>query len=104
MVRMNEVVLAECQKRDCAPLETFLLGLRLGMWPIFQKEMNAQVESLKKMVDGAGSGYLMRGTTLKDSWIQLVGLSLVDTPLQRLTCFQTRSVKDMPHCLHRSSH
>ncbi|KAG9015884.1 hypothetical protein FRB90_004305 [Tulasnella sp. 427] len=72
MVRMNEVVLAESQKRDCAPLETFLLGLRLTMWPIFQKEMNAQVESLKKMVDGAGSGYLMRGTTLKDSSIQLV--------------------------------
>lgn len=74
MVRMNEVALAEAQKRDCTPLETFLLGLRLTMWPIFQKEMNAQVESLKKLVDGAGSGYLSRGMVLKDSWIQLVRL------------------------------
>ncbi|KAG8906441.1 hypothetical protein FRB99_006857 [Tulasnella sp. 403] len=42
------------------------------MWPIFQKEMNAHTESLKKLVDGAGSGYLSRGTVLKDSWIQLI--------------------------------
>lgn len=72
MIRINELVLSEAGKRDCTPLETFLIGLKLAMWPIFQKEMNAQVESLKKLVDGAGAGLLSRGTQLKDSWIQLV--------------------------------
>lgn len=104
MVRMNEVVLAESQKRDCAPLETFLLGLRLMMWPIFQKEMNAQVESLKKMVDSTGSGFLIRGTTLKDSWIQLVRLPLTGCSRRKLMHFQTRFAKDTRRCLHRLSH
>ncbi|KAG9017341.1 hypothetical protein FRB95_013845 [Tulasnella sp. JGI-2019a] len=72
MIRINEAVYSEAQKRECVPLETLLIGLRLTMWPIFQKEMTAHVDSLKKLVDGAGAGYLSRGTTLKDSWIQLV--------------------------------
>lgn len=72
MIRLNEVVLAEAQKRECVPLETFLIGLRLSMWPMFQKEMTAHVNSLKKLVDGAEAGYISRGITLKDSWIQLV--------------------------------
>lgn len=75
MIRINEVVLSEAQKRECNPLETFLIGLRLNMWPTFQKEMTAHVDSLKKLVDGAGAGYLSRGTVLKDSWIQLVSVA-----------------------------
>lgn len=72
MIRINEAVLFETQKRECGPLEGFLIGLRLSMWPMFQKEMGAHVESLKKLVDGAGAGYISRGAALKDSWIQLV--------------------------------
>ncbi|KAG8880252.1 hypothetical protein FRB97_000964 [Tulasnella sp. 331] len=72
MIRINEVVLSEAQKRECNPVETFLIGLRLTMWPMFQKEMAGHVDSLKKLVDGAGAGYLSRGMVLKDSWIQLI--------------------------------
>jgi len=72
MIRINEAVLAETEKRECSPLETFLVGLRLKMWPIFQKEMSTHVDSLKRLVDGAGAGYISRGILLKDSWIQSV--------------------------------
>lgn len=32
------------------------MGLKLSMWPIFQKEMNAQVDSVKKLADAAVGG------------------------------------------------
>ncbi|KAG8932947.1 hypothetical protein FRC02_000298 [Tulasnella sp. 418] len=72
MIKLNQNALEESQKRECYPLETFLIGLKLQMWPIFQKEMNAHIESLKKLVDGSGGGLLTRGVVLKDSSIQLV--------------------------------
>jgi len=74
MIRINEAVFDEVQRRGCSPLETFIIGQRLTMWPIFQKEMSAHVESLKRLSDGASGGYLTRGVTLKDSLIQKVPL------------------------------
>ncbi|EJU06414.1 hypothetical protein DACRYDRAFT_103359 [Dacryopinax primogenitus] len=71
MMRLNENVLIEVQKRACTPLESFLVEMRLSMWPIFQKEMNTQVESLKKLLEGAHGGLLTK-STLKDSVVETV--------------------------------
>lgn len=71
MMRLNENVLIEVQHRKCGPLETFIVELRLAMWPVFQKEMDAQVESLKKLVSGAAGGLLTR-STIKDSVVDKV--------------------------------
>lgn len=74
MIRLSECVLGEVQKRDCPPLETFLLGLRLKFWPIFQKIMNNQVESLKRMADNAGTASFLSGKTgVRDETIRKVG-------------------------------
>jgi len=76
MIRLLENVLGEIQQRDCPPLETFALGLRLTIWPAFQKEMNAHVESVKKLADGAsGGGFLSSKPTVKDATVQSVSAS-----------------------------
>jgi vacuolar protein sorting-associated protein 52 len=59
--------MGEVQRRGCAPLESFVFGIRLRMWPLFQKGMSEHVDALKKLVDGANAGTSMffgRGTTI----------------------------------------
>ncbi|KAF8607741.1 hypothetical protein BDV93DRAFT_603525 [Ceratobasidium sp. AG-I] len=71
MIRVNENVYLEAEKRGCGPLETFLLGQRLAMWPLFQKDMGMQVESLKKLAESAVGGLLSR-SGIKDSAVQVI--------------------------------
>lgn len=73
MIRLAECILGEVQKRGCIPLETFLLGLRLKFWPIFQNIMNGQVDNLKRMADNAGTaGFLSGRTGVRDETIHKV--------------------------------
>ncbi|QRV73031.1 vacuolar protein sorting-associated protein, Vps52/Sac2 family protein [Ceratobasidium sp. AG-Ba] len=71
IIRLTETIYIEASKRGCRPLETFLLGQRLTMWPLFQKDMGAQVESLKKLAESAVGGYLSR-SGIKDSAVQVI--------------------------------
>jgi hypothetical protein len=73
MIRLTEEIMSEIQKRSCQPLETFVFGLRLQMWPLFQRAMSEQIEGLKKIADGAGS-YFRRATTTSDVAITTVSL------------------------------
>ena len=76
MIRLLENVHREVQQRDCPPLESFTLGLRLTVWPTFQKEMNAHVESVKKLADGASDGGFLSGKpTVKDATVHSVSVS-----------------------------
>jgi len=73
MIRLLENVLGEVQQRDCPPLETFTLGLRLTLWPAFQKDMHLHVESVKRLADGAsGGGFLSSKPTVRDATVQSV--------------------------------
>jgi len=73
MIRLTEEVMGEIQKRGCQPLETFVFGLRLQMWPLFQKSMTDQIEGLKKAAEGAGGGsYFRRTTTTTDAAISII--------------------------------
>lgn len=56
MIRLTDAVLDESSKRGCTPLEGFLLGLRMQLWPLFQKGMSDSVDSLKKLADSGGGG------------------------------------------------
>jgi len=71
MIRLNEAAFKEVELRRCPPLETFLLNLRMSMWPVLQKEMSAHVDSLKTLADSAGGSFLMRGN-VRDSIVQAV--------------------------------
>lgn len=81
MIRLNDAVLVELDDRGCTPLESTMLGLKLAMWPLFQKEMDSHVESVKRMADAAGNsrfGAMLRGAAPKDSAVKEVSRLLVD--------------------------
>ncbi|TFY61593.1 hypothetical protein EVJ58_g4418 [Rhodofomes roseus] len=66
IIRLTEDVMAELQKRNCGPLETFIFSVRLQMWPVFQKAMGEHIESVKKLAEGTTSSLFRRGTTTTD--------------------------------------
>lgn len=72
MIRLTESVMLEVQKRGCSPLESFVFGLRLQMWPLFQKAMSDQVDALKKLAEGAGGGYFRRAVETTDASVNNV--------------------------------
>ncbi|KAH9006926.1 vacuolar sorting protein [Lactarius hatsudake] len=72
MIRLTEEVMGEVQKRGCQPLETFLFGLRLQMWPLFQKSMTVQIEGLKTVAEGAAGGYFRRATSTSDATVATI--------------------------------
>ncbi|THH15380.1 hypothetical protein EW146_g5088 [Bondarzewia mesenterica] len=67
MIRSTESVMREVQKRGCSPLETFVFGVRLQMWPLFQKAMTDQIDALKKLAEGASGGYFRRAVETTDA-------------------------------------
>lgn len=77
MIRLVEDIIAEVQRRNCPPLENYVFTLRLQMWPVFQKSMSEQIEALKKLAEGGGSGYFGRALTTTDVWVSSVGAFLI---------------------------
>ncbi|KAH8105951.1 Vps52-domain-containing protein [Cristinia sonorae] len=72
MIRLTEDVMAEIQKRNCAPLESFIFTMRLQMWPIFQKAMQENIDALKKYTEGSTSGYFRTKITSTDSGVSSI--------------------------------
>ena len=72
MIRLAEDAVAEIQKRHCPPAETYVFGLSLQMWPVFQKGMTEHVESLKKLSEGSTGGYFSRASTTTDAVVESV--------------------------------
>lgn len=73
MIRLAEETVAEIQRRHCPPAETYIFGLSLQMWPIFQKGMTEHIESVKKIAEGTtSSGYFSRSSTTSDAAVETV--------------------------------
>jgi len=72
MIRLAEDAVAETQRRNCPPAETYVFGLSLQMWPIFQKGMTEHIEAVKKLAEGT-SGYFSRASTTTDTAVETVG-------------------------------
>ena len=75
MIRLTEDVIAEVQKRGCPPMESYVFGIRLQMWPVFQKAVTEHVEALKKLAEGTGSSYFNRSTATTDALVSIVSLA-----------------------------
>jgi hypothetical protein len=62
MIRLNDTLMAQLigdnNTGNCPTqsMETYLIGLRLLLWPIFQKEIGNHVDSVKKLSDGSSGG------------------------------------------------
>ncbi|KAG5648929.1 hypothetical protein DXG03_000278 [Asterophora parasitica] len=86
MIRLTEDVVLEVQKRNCPPVEFFVFGLRLQMWPVFQKVMAEHVESLKKLAEGTSTGYFSRAVVTTDAGVA--------NELSKLILRHTNSITD----------
>ena len=73
MIRLTEDVMMEVQKRGCTPLESYIFGLRLQMWPVFQKAMSDHIDALKQLAEGANASYFSRSVATSDPMITSVG-------------------------------
>ena len=74
MIRLTEDIMAEIQKRECAPLESFIFTMRLQMWPIFQKVMQENIDAVKKYAEGGSSGYFRSKVVTTDAVVVSVSL------------------------------
>ncbi|KIR98992.1 hypothetical protein L804_03612 [Cryptococcus deuterogattii 2001/935-1] len=74
IIRLNDHLLATCDARGTLPLIPYLTGQKLAMWPIFRKEMDQHIESLKKLADDAeGKGLAgFIGKSVKDGAVRQV--------------------------------
>lgn len=74
MIRLTEAVLNEIQNRSCPPLESFIFAIRLQMWPVFQKLMTENIDSLKKYAEGTSLSYFARAASTTDASVISVEL------------------------------
>jgi hypothetical protein len=73
MIRLIEELVTEIQKRRCPPAENFIFGIRIQMWPAFQKAMHEHIESMKKLAEGGASyGYFSRPVSVTDATVAKV--------------------------------
>lgn len=75
MIRLNEAAYHEVCRRSCGPMETFMVGIRMSLWPLFQSEMGAHVESLKTLADSATGSMFARGN-VRDPVVRAVSIFL----------------------------
>lgn len=53
MIRTTDHAMTEAGQRGCTPIEPFLHVVLQSIWPIFQKNLDAHVESVKRLADQA---------------------------------------------------
>ncbi|KAG6333668.1 hypothetical protein ID866_5426 [Astraeus odoratus] len=76
VVRLTEAVVAEVQRRQCSPLETFLFTVRLELWPVFQRIMSEHCDSLKKLSEKP-SGYFAKTNATTDVMVSNICQSYI---------------------------
>jgi len=74
LIRLNDRLLSICDARGTLPLISFLQAQKLAMWPIYRREMDAHIDSLKRLADeaeGRGlAGFVGKG--VKDGAVRQV--------------------------------
>ncbi|SJL01815.1 uncharacterized protein ARMOST_05139 [Armillaria ostoyae] len=69
MIRLIEDVAAEIENRACPAAVTFMFGVRMDLWPVFQKVMSENIDGVKKLAEGGGSSYFSRAVVLTESTV-----------------------------------
>jgi hypothetical protein len=74
LIRLNDQIISTADTRGCLPLLPFLQAQKLAMWPIYRKEMDGHMDSLKKLADDAEgkglAGFVGKG--VKDGSVRVV--------------------------------
>ncbi|CAD6584799.1 MAG: hypothetical protein TREMPRED_003959 [Tremellales sp. Tagirdzhanova-0007] len=70
LIRLNDHLIMTADSRGALPLIAYLQGWKLAMWPVYRKEMDAHVESLRVLADQAeGKGFIGLVKGVKDGAI-----------------------------------
>ena len=74
LIRLNDRLLSIGESRGTLPLASILQGQKLAMWPVYRKEMDQHVDSLKRLADEAeGKGLAgFMGKGVKDGAVRQV--------------------------------
>lgn len=80
---LSDTLIGEHKSGDCptTSMESYFIGVKMQLWPLFQKEMGINIDSVKKLTDGAGSGGMTafmtggRNAAVKDSVVAAVCLT-----------------------------
>lgn len=74
LIRLNDRLLSISDSRGTIPLMPILLGQKMALWPVYRKEMDAHIDSLKKLADEAeGKGFAgLMGKGVKDGAVRQV--------------------------------
>ena len=74
LIRLNDRLIAISDSRGALPIASFLQAQKLALWPVYRKEMDAHVDSLKKLADEAeGKGLAgFMGKGVKDGAVRQV--------------------------------
>lgn len=89
MIRLNDELASQLLGDDrngtcpATAMESHIIGIRLQLWPLYQKEMGLQVDSVKKLADNSGSSGMAgllggRSAGIKDSAVQTVTRKYAD--------------------------
>lgn len=74
MIRLNDRMIQSSDQRGTLPLATYLQGQKMALWPLYRKEMDGHVDSLKRLADeaeGKGlAGFMGRG--VRDQTVRIV--------------------------------
>lgn len=74
LIRLNDRLLATCDSRGTFPLIPFLQAQKLALWPVYRREMDQHIDSLKRLADDAeGKGLAgFMGRSVKDGAVRQV--------------------------------
>lgn len=76
MIRLNGAIMHKLLIAECPSslMESYLMGIKLDLWPLFQKQVGQQVDSVRKLTGAASSESqgLWGKSGLKDSVVSAV--------------------------------
>lgn len=87
MIRLNDSLTEQLTAKSSGScptqaMESYLISLKLQMWPLFQKELGNHIDSVKKLAESGNASGMAgmlggKGTGVKDSVVAAVSLRLL---------------------------
>ncbi|WVQ68345.1 uncharacterized protein L199_006552 [Kwoniella botswanensis] len=99
IIRLNDNLIQCSDSRGCLPLITYLNSWKLNLWPVFRKEMDHHINSLKSLADDLESKNLISSfglglKTLKDNHVRGIAKKYGEM-FSRTVCLSTQAEEVM---------
>ncbi|OCF57526.1 hypothetical protein L486_04984 [Kwoniella mangroviensis CBS 10435] len=99
IIRLNDNLIQCSDSRGCLPLITYLNSWKLNLWPVFRKEMDHHINSLKSLADDLEGKNLISSfglglKTLKDNHVRGIAKKYGEM-FSRTVCLSTQAEEVM---------